>query len=96
MIPPAVEATILRLYEVEKWQVGTIAHQLSVRHSVVERVIGKAGSARVQLQRPSMIDPFVRFIKETLKESTPTSAPAGSTRWCASAVIRVARITSGT
>ena len=28
VIPPELAATILRLYEVEKWRVGTIAYQL--------------------------------------------------------------------
>lgn len=66
MISPECEATILRLYEVEKWRVGTIAHQLSVHHDVVERVISQAGlPAPQRQQRPSIIDPFIPFIKET-------------------------------
>lgn len=66
MISPDLAATILRLYEVEKWRVGTIAHQLSIHHDVVERVIDQAGVSMDQRQvRPSMVDPFVPFIKET-------------------------------
>lgn len=66
MISPECEATILRLHDVEKWRVGTIAHQLSIHHTVVERVIAQSGlpAARRQ-QRSSIIDLFVPFIKET-------------------------------
>ena len=67
MIPPELEATILRLSEVEKWRVGTIAHQLSIHHDVVERVLAQAGLLEGPRQhRPSVIDPYVPFIKETL------------------------------
>jgi hypothetical protein len=69
LIPPELEATILRLLEVEKWRVGTIAHQLSIHHDVVERVREEAGLPEAQRQQhPSIIDPFVPFIKETLTE----------------------------
>ena len=33
------ETEILRYYFAEKWRVGTIARQLSLHHSTVERVI---------------------------------------------------------
>jgi len=69
LISPELEAKILRLLEVEKWRVGTIAHQLSIHHDVVERVRDEAGLPEAQCQqRPSIIDPFVPFIKDTLKE----------------------------
>lgn len=66
MISPDCEAAILRLYEVEKWPVGTIATQLGIHHDVVERVLEQATAPAGQRQdRPSIIDPFVPFIKET-------------------------------
>ena len=40
MIPAQIEAEIKRLSEAEKWPAGTIASQLCVHHSVVERVLG--------------------------------------------------------
>jgi len=61
------EAEILRLYHAEKWCIGTIATQLGVHHSTVRRVLAQAGldAGRVSL-RPSMVDPYVPFIEETL------------------------------
>jgi len=72
-IPDELRAQILRYFHVERWRVGTIARQLGVHHSTVERVLGQAGVAREQ-QRPrraSMLDPYVEFITETL-ERFPT------------------------
>jgi transposase len=63
------EATILRLYHAERWRVGTIAAQLGLHHSTVRRVLAQAGldAGRVSV-RPSMADPYVPFIEETLKQ----------------------------
>jgi transposase len=63
------ESEILRLYHAEKWRVGTIATQLGHHHSTVRRVLSQAGldAGRVSL-RPSMVDPYIPFILETLKE----------------------------
>ena len=67
MIAPEREAEILRLYHAEKWPVGTIAAQLGVHHSTVRRVLAQAGiGAARQMARPSIVDPFVPFIVETL------------------------------
>lgn len=66
MISPDKEADILRLARAEKWPVGTIASQLGVHHSVVRRVLGREGMLEARLQRPSMADPYVPFIVETL------------------------------
>lgn len=72
-IPDELRAQILRYFHVERWRVGTIARQLGVHHSTVERVLGQAGVTREQ-QRPrraSMLDPYVELITETL-ERFPT------------------------
>jgi len=65
MIGPELTAEILRLHHAEKWTVGTIAVQLNVHHSVVERVIEQEGKRKAP-QRSRMIDPFLPFILETL------------------------------
>jgi len=71
-ISPEVEAQILRYYYAEKWTVGTIAAQLKVHHGAVARVLAQAGLPRVgQRPRPSRIDPYLPFIRQTL-ESFPT------------------------
>jgi len=63
------EAKILRYHFVEQWKVGTIATQLSIHHSVVDRVLAQAGLPKVERSvRPSMIDPYLPFIIDTLNQ----------------------------
>lgn len=63
-------AQVLRYYFAEHWRVGTIARQLGVHHSTVERVLREAGVARERQRprRPSMLDAYVTFITETLEQ----------------------------
>ena len=64
-----LEAKILRLHHVERWGVHTIAAQLGVHHSSVDRVLCQAGMPTVErAARPSIIDPYVPFILETLRQ----------------------------
>ena len=66
-ISKATEANILRYHFVEQWRVGTIASQLGIHHSVVDRVLAQAGLPKVERSlRPSIIDPYLPFIVETL------------------------------
>ena len=74
-ISPELEAKILRYYHVEKWRVGTIARQLGVHHATVDRVLSQAGLPKAERPaRPSLIDPFVPFIVETLEHYPTLSA----------------------
>jgi transposase len=67
MITPARTAEILRLYHAEKWKPGTLARQLGVHHDTVRRVLAQAGQAPgLDATRPSMTDPFVPLIEQTL------------------------------
>ncbi|XXX65754.1 hypothetical protein WME82_45815 [Sorangium sp. So ce128] len=67
MIAKEKEAEILRLYHGEKWPIGTIAAQLGLHHTTVQRVLGQAGvDPKVVAPRPSMVDPFVPCIVEQL------------------------------
>ena len=69
MIPKDTEAEIVRLFHGERWPVGTIALQLGVHHTTVQRVLGKIGvEPKVVAPRPSMADPFVPFIVEQLEK----------------------------
>lgn len=63
-----LEAQILRCYFADHWRVGNIARQLGVHHSTVERVLGEAGveRERQRQRRPSILDPYLPFIRETL------------------------------
>ena len=65
MISPELEAQILRLAQVEKWPIGTIAAQLGLHHDVVARVLRQAGLPVATIVRPSRIDRFVPFVRET-------------------------------
>lgn len=67
-----LEAKILRYHFVERWGVHTIARQLHIHHSTVERVICQAGVPKAQrAQRASIVDPYLGFMMETL-EKYPT------------------------
>ncbi|MBK7830750.1 hypothetical protein [Nannocystis sp.] len=65
---PEVESEIVRLHHAEGWPIGTIGRQISVHPSVVMRVLGQADVVRaVTMPRPSMVDPYLPFIRETLE-----------------------------
>ena len=68
-IDDELKAQILRYHFVEHWRVGTIASQLGVHHSTVERVLGEAGVERERQRprRPSKLDSYMAFITETLE-----------------------------
>ena len=71
-IHPEQEAQILRYFHAEKWRIGTIAQQLSLHHSTVERVLQRSGVPKAAfMQRSSLLDPYLQFIRETL-EKFPT------------------------
>ena len=68
-ISKETEAKILRYHFVEQWRVGTIASQLYIHHSVVDRVLANAGLPKIERSsRASIIDPFLPFITQTLNE----------------------------
>jgi transposase len=68
-IAQELESRILRYYHAEKWRVGTIAIQLGVHRGTVQRVLAQAGlPARVALQRPSQVEPYLPFMRQTLQQ----------------------------
>ena len=72
IIAHELEAKILRYHHAEKWRIGTIATQLGVHRTTVQRVLAQAGlPARIAQPRPSAVDPYLPFIRETL-EKFPT------------------------
>ena len=72
MISKEVESQILRLFHAERWRIGTLARQLGVHHTTVRRVLADAGLPQGRRSpRPSIADPFMPFIVETL-EAYPT------------------------
>lgn len=68
-ISPELEAQILRYFHVEQWRVGTIARQLGVHHSTVDRVLSQAGLPKAErAHRASLIDAYVPFVVDTLTQ----------------------------
>ena len=67
MIGKDREAEILRLHHVEKWRVGTIATQLGLHHTTVQRVLAQSGlSPKSVAPRASLADPYLDFIQQVL------------------------------
>jgi len=68
-ISKALEAKILRYHFVEHWGPHTIAVQLGIHHSAVDRVLSQAGMPKAERARQtSIIDPYLPFIIETLTQ----------------------------
>jgi transposase len=66
-LSPDREAEVLRLHHVEKWRIGTIAAQLGLHYATVQRVLAQAGVAAARTTvRPSLADPYIPLIVETL------------------------------
>lgn len=64
-----LEAQILRYYHAEHWRIGTIAAQLLLHRDTVARVLTQAGLPRIGgAPRPSAVDPYLPFIRETLRQ----------------------------
>ena len=69
MITPAQRAEIRRLYFGEHWKVGTIAAALGVHHETVRAALQhETGGTRRGVSRPSALDPFLPFIRDTLTQ----------------------------
>ena len=67
MISPELRADIRRLHFAEHWKVGTIADALHVHHETVRLAI-TTEPARQALYRPSQLDPYVPFMRDTLAQ----------------------------
>jgi transposase len=75
MIPSEVEAEIERLWRVEGiHSIGTIARMVDAHRDAVERVLAKAelverkgDHPEQRKKRPSIVDPYMPFIDETLR-----------------------------
>ncbi|BBH54682.1 IS21 family transposase [Fluviispira sanaruensis] len=70
MISSKEEAEILRLYNIEKWRVGTIATYLKRHHTSIKRVLINYNSydkRRSRNKTGSILDKYEEFIQETLE-----------------------------
>jgi transposase len=68
MISPEMRAQIRRYFYAEHWKVGTIARELSVHPDAVRNAIEAQRLGGAQPLRPSMVDPYLAFIRETLEQ----------------------------
>ena len=65
MIDLDIVIRIRQLHHAERWPVGTIAAELGLHHETVERALNEQPRAE-PLPRPSGLDPYLDFIRETL------------------------------
>ena len=69
MITPAQRAEIRRLFYGEHWKVGTIAAQLGLHRETVRAAVEReTAGVRPSLCRPSILDPYLPFIRDTLAQ----------------------------
>ena len=69
------DGEILRYHFVEHWGVNTIAEQLGIHHSTVDRVLSQAGLPKAERsQRASIVDPYHPMILEQLEKFPRLSA----------------------
>lgn len=75
MIDEHTTAEALRLYHAEKWRIGSIAKNLGIHHTTVRRILRDEGvPAAARPSRPSMIEPYIPMIKETLRKYPDVTA----------------------
>ncbi|HKX58129.1 MAG TPA: IS21 family transposase [Steroidobacteraceae bacterium] len=68
MIPPEQLAEIRRLFFAEHWKLGTIASALGLHPDTVRRAVQtERFNEKLKTLRPSRLDPYVNFIRETLE-----------------------------
>jgi hypothetical protein len=96
MIAKDIEAEIVRLFHGEKWPVGTIASQLGVHHTTVQRVLRQSGGSSRRSWRRALRWP-TRSCRSSPSSSRSILAfgPAGCSRWSKRAATRAGPITSG-
>jgi transposase len=69
VIPLELRTEIRRLYYAEHWKVGTIASSLHVHHDTVRLAIAaETLGARRGVCRPTALDPYLAFIRDTLAQ----------------------------
>jgi transposase len=68
MISPETRALIRRYFYAEHWKIGTIARELGVHPDAVRNAIETQRLGGGQPVRPSMVDPYLPFIRQTLDQ----------------------------
>jgi transposase len=68
MISPEVRAQIRRYFYAEHWKIGTIARELAVHPDAVRNAIEAQRLGGPQPLRPSIVDPYLEFIRQILDQ----------------------------
>src|SRR6266567_9177609 len=68
MIPPETRVQIRRYFYAEHWKIGTIAQALDVHPDTVRRAIEVERFQHAEPLRPSMVDPYLPFVREVLEQ----------------------------
>ena len=66
MISLETRAQIRRYFYAEHWKIGTIARELGIHPDAVRKAIESDRFHRGQELRPSIIDPYLEFVRQTL------------------------------
>ncbi len=68
MISPETHVEIRRYFYAEHWKIGTIARELGIHPDAVRKAIESDRFHRGQELRPSIIDPYLEFVRQTLDQ----------------------------
>jgi transposase len=68
MISPETRVQIRRYFFAEHWKVGTIAAELGVHPDAVRNAIESERFKSVRPVRPSLLDPYTGFVRQTLAQ----------------------------
>ncbi len=68
MISPETRVQIRRYFYAEHWKIGTIAEALKVHPDTVRRAIEVERFHRAEQLRPSLLDPYLEFVRQTLEQ----------------------------
>jgi hypothetical protein len=68
MISPETRVQIRRYFYAEHWKIGTIATALDVHPDSVRRAIEVERFHHAEPLRPSMVDPYLPFVREVLEQ----------------------------
>src|ERR1700683_313116 len=68
MISPETRVQIRRYFYAEHWKIGTIATSLDVHPDTVRRAIEVERFQHAEPLRPSIVDPYLPFVRQTLEQ----------------------------
>src|SRR5215471_7121412 len=68
MISPETRVQIRRYFYAEHWKIGTIAQALNVHPDTVRRAIEVERFQHAEPLRPSIVDPYLPFVREVLDQ----------------------------